>query len=295
LSGQATAKRSAQTSVALAKTERQNKGAMLEILQSFEQVTARFAPLVLIAPGLAAIIVGLFIWLGGLGFRRLLVALMGAISGGICGFFLSSRNIISVTIAASLAALIAIIFERLFVTVLLAALAVAFGFAILLGPYIQATSTANPGKIANQGSTVTISQSVEIVKAYAIDFTGRTKQACSQMPLYSWAIIAALAVIVAVAGFWLWRLASALCCAASGALLIFVGMILLLLYKGSAPITKIADRTPFYAALFIGMTAFGTLEQLLLCRREERKARGEKRANRDKQGTEQTIQSWRTS
>jgi len=268
---------------------------MLEILQNFEQVTARFAPLVLIAPGLAAIIVGLFIWLGGLGFRRLLVALMGAISGGICGFFLSSRNIISVTIAASLAALIAIIFERLFVTILLAASAAAFGFAILLGPYIQAAGPANPGKIANQGSTVTISQSVEIVKAYAIDFTGRTKQACTQMPVYNWAIIAVLAVIVTVAGFWLWRLASALCCAALGALLIFVGMILLLLYKGSAPITKIADRTSFYAAIFIATAAFGTLEQLLLCRREERKARGEKRANRNKQGTEQTIQSWRTS
>lgn len=268
---------------------------MLEIIQNFEQVTTRFAPLVLIAPGLAAIIVGLFIWLGGLGFRRLLVALMGSISGGICGFFLSSRNIISVTITAGLAAIIAIIFERLFITILLAALVAAFGFAILLGPYIPAADTANSSKIATQGSTVTISQSVEIVKAYAIDFTGRIKQACLQMPVYNWAIIAALAVIVTVAGFWLRRLASALCCAALGTLLIFVGMILLLLYKGSAPITKIADRTSFYAAIFIAMTAFGTLEQLLLCRREKRKARGEKRANGDKQGTEQTTQSWRTT
>ncbi|MFB0524336.1 MAG: hypothetical protein ACETVZ_02265 [Phycisphaerae bacterium] len=271
---------------------------MLEILQNFEQVTTRFAALVLIVPGLAAIIVGLFIWLGGLGFRRLLVALMGVISGGICGFLLISRNIISVTIAAGLAAIIAIIFERLFITVLLAALAAAFGFAILLGPYIQAADTAkpvNPSKIANQGTAFTIGQSVEILKAYAIDFTGRTKQACSQMPAYNWAIIAVLAVIVAVAGFWLWRVASALCCAALGALLIFVGMILLLLYKGSAPITKIADRTSFYAAIFIAMAAFGTLEQLLLCRREERKARGERRASGEKQGTEQTTQRWRTT
>ena len=268
---------------------------MLEIFQDFEQVAARFAPLVLVAPGLAAIIVGLFIWLGGLGFRRLLVALMGAISGGICGFLLSSRNIISVTISAGLAALIAIIFERLFITILLAALTAAFGFAILLGPYIQAAKPVNPNKTTNQGTAFTTGQSVEIVKAYAIDFTGRTKQACSQMPAYNWAIIAVLAVIVTVAGFWLWRLASALCCASLGALLIFVGMILLLLCKGSAPITKIADRTSFYAAIFIAMIAFGTLEQLLLCRREERKVRGEKRANRDKQGTEQTIQSWRTS
>ncbi|MFQ6034533.1 MAG: hypothetical protein ACE5NM_01630 [Sedimentisphaerales bacterium] len=268
---------------------------MLEILQNFEQVATRFAPLVLIVPGLAAIIVGLFIWLGGLGFRKLLVVLTGAITGGICVFFLSSRNIITVTIAAGLAALIATIFERLFITILLAALVAAFGFAILLGPYIQAADTENSSKITNQGSTVTISQSVEIVKAYAIDFTGRIKQACSQIPVYNWAIIAALAVIVAVAGFWLWRLASALCCAALGTLLIFIGMILLLLYKGSAPITKLANSTSFYAAIFIGMTAFGTVEQLLLCRGEEGKSKRKKRISSEQQAPEQATRGWRTT
>jgi len=269
---------------------------MLEILQNFESAVGgpvRLAPLVLIVPGLAAIIVGLFIWLGGLGFRRLLVALVGAITGGICGFFLISRNIISVTIAAGLAAIIAIIFERLFVTILLAALVAALGFAILLGPYIQAADLPNPYKITNQGSTVTISQSVEILKAYAIDFTNRIKQACTQMPVHSWAIMAVVIVIVIVAGFWIWRFASALCCSALGVLLIFAGMILLLLCKGSAPITKIAARTPFYAAVFIGMTAFGTLEQLLLCRHAERKSKRKKRISSDKQEPEQATRGWR--
>ena len=273
---------------------------MLEIFQDFEQAAARFAPVVLIVPGLAAIIVGLFIWLGGLRFRRLLVALIGAITGGICGFFLISRNFIAATLAAGIAALIAIIFERLIITILLAAIVTAFGLAILLGPYIQAVEPAkpvSPDKIANQDSTVTISQSIEILKAYAIDFTGRIKSALanSQMPAYNWAIIAALAVIFTVAGFWLWRLASALCCAVLGALLIFVGMILLLLYKGSAPITKIAASTSFYAAIFIAMTAFGTLEQLLLCRREERKSKRKKRISPDELEPEQSTRSWRTT
>jgi len=267
---------------------------MLEILQNFEQVTARFAPVILIVPGLVAIIVGLFIWLGGLRFRRPLITLVGAVTGGICGFFLISRNIIAATLAAGLAALIAIVFERLIITVLLAAIVAAFGLAILLGPYVQVDEPVNPGKIVNQASTVTISQSVEILKAYAIDFTGKIKQACSQMPAYSWAIIAALAVIFTVAGFWLWRLASALCCAVLGTLLIFAGMILLLLYKGSAPISKIADRGSLYAAIFIAMTAFGTFEQLLLCRREERKSKRKKRISSDEQESEQATRSWRT-
>jgi len=272
-------------------------GAMLEIFQNFEQVAARFAPLVLIVPGLVAIIVGLFIWLGGLCFRRLLVALVGAIAGGICGFFLISRNFISTALVAGLAALIAIIFERLIITILLAALATAFGLAILLGPYIQAENPLNLGKIVNQDSTVTTGQSIEILKAYAIEFIGRIKStlAGSRMPLHRWAIIAALAVIFTIAGFWLWRLASALCYAALGTLLIFAGMILLLLYKGSAPITKIAAGTSFYAAVFIGMTAFGTVEQLLLCRYEERKSKRKKRADKDNQDSVQTTRSWRNA
>jgi len=275
-------------------------GFMLDFFQNFEQEASRFAFLVLIVPGVTAIIVGLFIWLGGLGFRRLLVALVGAIGGGICGFFLISRNFIAAALAAGLAALIAIIFERLISAILLAAIAAAFGLAILLGPYIQAAEPAkpvNPDKIANQDSAVTISQSIEILKAFAIDFTGRIKSALvnSQMPAYNWAIIAALAVIFTVAGFWLWRLASALCCAVLGVLLIFVGMILLLLYKGSTPITKIAASTSFYAAIFIAMTAFGTLEQWLLCRREERKSERKKRIRPDKPELEQSTRRWRTT
>ncbi len=270
---------------------------MLEIFQNFEQAALRFAPLTLIVPGLATIIVGLFVWLGGLGFRRLLITLVGAISGGACGFFLFSRNIISATVAAGLAALIAIIFERLFFIILAAALVAVFAFAVLAGPYIEKPSGANPenqDKISGQETTVTVRQSVEILNAYAIDFTSRIKQACSQMPAYSWAIIGALAIILIIGGFWIWRLVSALCCSALGTLLIFAGMILLLLYKGSAPITQIAARSPFYGAVFIGMTAFGTVEQLLLCRYEEKKSKRKKRADKDKQEPEQTSRSWRT-
>jgi len=271
---------------------------MLEIFQNFEQAAARFAPLVLIVPGLAAIAVGLFVWLGGLGFRRLLVALVGAISGAICGFCVISRNIVAATVTASVAALAVIIFERLLITVLLAALVAVLALAVLLEPYVKTAEPANPpnrGEIANQDSTWTIRQSIEILKGYAVDFSNQVKQACAQMPVHRWAIIAVLAVIFLVAGFWLWRFASAFCYAALGTLLIFAGMILLLSYKGSEPISKIANRSAFYATVFITMIAFGTVEQLLLCRRAERESRRRKQATGVKQESEQTTRSWRTT
>jgi len=64
---------------------------MLEILQDFESAVGGdvgLSPLVLIGPGLVCVIVGLFIWLGGLGFRKLLVAVVGVIIGSMCGFFI---------------------------------------------------------------------------------------------------------------------------------------------------------------------------------------------------------------
>lgn len=78
-------------------------------------------------------------------------------------------------------------------------------------------------------------------------------------------------------GFFFSRLIPALCSTALGTLLIFAGMILLLLYKGSAPITHINDRQSFYATVCIAMIAFGTITQLLPCPPVRQKPTAKKR------------------
>lgn len=262
---------------------------MLEVTQNFEQIAARFSPIVLIGPGLAAVLLGLFVWLGGLGFRRVLAAVVGAVSGGICGSFIAGRNIILAVVSTALATVIAIIFEKIFITILAATLAAVLGFAVLARPYIEEPATAIP---INRAETLGGRQTVEIIKAYIADFSTKINQACSQMPAYSWAIIVASAVIFIVGGFFLWRLTSALCCAALGTLLVFAGMILLLLYKGAAPISGIYNRTSFYAAVFIAMTAFGTTTQLSLIQRRE-KLITKKETNKDNKATDKPKLDWR--
>ena len=172
---------------------------MLEVFQNFEQVSARFSPIVLVAPGLVCVVVGLFVWLGGLGFRKILVAVIGALAGGVCGFFITDRNVMLAMILAAAAAVIAIALEKILVT-----------------------------------------------------------------------------------GSLFWHLASALCCAALGTMLIFAGMILLLMYKTAAPITHISSKQAFYTAVFVAMTAFGTTEQLLLCQHAKRQSIRKKQANQGK-------------
>jgi len=89
---------------------------MLEFAWNFERTAAELAPIVLIGPGLAAVLVGLFVWLGGLGFRRVLVAVVGAVAGGVCGFFITGRNIAFAGLLAIVGVIIAIILEKILVS-----------------------------------------------------------------------------------------------------------------------------------------------------------------------------------
>lgn len=285
---------------------------MLEIFQNFESAlggAARFRPIILIGPGLASVIVGLFVWLGGLGFRRLLVAIAGVVSGGIFGLFVISCNIMFAMVLAGLAALIAIVFERVFITILAAGLAVVLGFAVLARSYTgkMGADTALPyplrfasqseeagvqNEISARSEFLSIRQTTEIMRDCIADFNVKIKQAALQMPAHRWAAVAALGVIFIAAGFFFWRLTSALCCAALGTLLIFAGMVLLLLYKGAGPVSYISGRTSFYATVFIAMIALGTVEQLLLCRSHRERLIRKKQTNKENRG--KTTEHWRT-
>ena len=113
------------------------------------------------------------------------------------------------------------------------------------------------------------------------------------MPFSGRASVAALAVIFMLAGFYMRRFISALCCAALGTLLVFAGMIMLLLFKGAEPVTTIRAWPNFYSAVFLVMVAAGTTAQLLLCPPPREKGMKKKKPDKDKDQPELT-QSWRT-
>jgi hypothetical protein len=274
---------------------------MLQILQDLESAiggTAGLSPVVLLGPGLVCVIAGLFIWLGGLGFRNLLLPTAGAITGAVCGFFIIGQNFISVVFSAALAAGIATILERLFIAILTAALAAAVAFVVLAGPHIeyaQKAATVRPAEMSAQGQAISVRKSAEIMKDYIIDAGQRIKHAGLQMSVHHWAIIMVLVLIFIVAGFCLWRLAMALCCSVLGTILIFAGMILLLLHKGAVPVSIICSKSSYYATAFIAMIAFGTIEQLLLCKHPQTHSGRRKRISKNKEEPDRTKETWRTS
>ena len=274
---------------------------MLGILQDFESAisgTVGLSPVVLVGPGLVCVITGLFIWLGGLGFRQHLVAVAGAITGGFCGFFTIGQNIISAAFTAALAAALAMLFEKIFIIILTAALVTAFAIVVLAGPYVENIKQENAtslSEISAQGSASGVRESSEILKVYIIEAGQKIKHACLQMPLYNWAMITVLILICIVVGSSLRQLTSALCCSALGTVLIFAGMILLLLNKGSMPVNIISSRSSFYIAVFSAMMVFGTTEQLLLCKQPKASSAAKSKTGGNKQKPKQAKKSWRVT
>ena len=234
---------------------------MIEIFENPEQMISELSPAFLVGGGIGTVLAGLFTWLGGLGFRKYLVAIAGAFAGGISGFFITGRNTVLAFVSAGGGVVIALVLEKIFITVMAAVLAAVLGFAVM-------------GRIC-------------------VGQADSLKQACSQMPVYSWAIIAALVIISIAAGFFFRRLISALCFAAFGTMLLFAGMILLLSYKGTEPISYISEKASFYGMVFAAMTAFGTIEQLLLCRFAKAKAKREEKAGKSQQKVEKRPSDWR--
>jgi len=245
---------------------------MLEILQHFEQVAARFNPTVLIGSGIAILILGLLIWLGGLGLRKILISLLGLAGGIVVGLFVVGRNLFSASLSGALAALIALIFEKVLVVILAAALAAVVAFTILAEPYYEKSETFEAQSQMSEQTAITSFDEIQReLKRFGNDAGRKIKRVGTEIPIKIWAIIAAPAVIFLICGVILWRFTSALFFSVLGTMILFFGMILLLLYKGSEPVSQIRGKPLIYGAVFLAMAGFGTIEQLLLCKGSKKK------------------------
>jgi hypothetical protein len=237
---------------------------MFEFVQNFEQAAMRFSAPVLVVPGLILVFAGLFIWLGGLGFSRILIATVGAVTGCLCGLFVVGKNIAAALILAVIVAIIAMVWKRIFITILMAVVtAVAIFFALASDNFDQ-SGYSHPLVMSTSVEKVSISRSLQATTDFASEFASTMRIAGSKMPAYNWAIITSAFILCLAVCFLLWRVGSALCCAAMGSACIFAGMILLLIFKGSYPITTIGSKPTFYLTVFGVMTVFGTVEQIVL-------------------------------
>ena len=222
---------------------------MLEIIQNLENAVAGISPPLLVIPGLIVCVLGLSIWLGGLGFRKAIAAVAAALIAASIAFFAANHNLTVTFIAAVVAGLLTIVLEKMFILITTAVVLTALAFVFLAKPFLENAET--------------------ITQAFAL------------LPSWHWIALPALFVAVIIIGLLFWPATAAVSCAAIGSILIFAAMTILLLYKGSLPLTCIYNRLPYFAAVFAAMTAFGAIEQMLLCKTKKQKPVPVAQANSD--------------
>ena len=239
---------------------------MLDIARDFE-TTAPGLGAAVVVPAVVLVAAGIIAWLTGSALRRQLSAVAGAIGGAIAGFFIFGGGL-PATIACSItAAILAAGLERLFSVVLTTALALAVTLSIL-AVYSGHTKDIikHPPIPLNDGTVVTVRPAPDTLVQYAAALAERTAGQWMTVPLGGRITAAVITGAFALAAVFFPRLASAMCWSTVGTTFIFAGMIMLLAYKGSNPISNIAGRGLFYTAIFGAMTWFGTAEQIVLCR-----------------------------
>ncbi len=248
---------------------------MVEILKSFEQVASRFSPPVLMVPGLAMVALGLVAWLGGMCVRRPVLALFGAAAGAIAAVLIQGRYAAVIGLAAGGGALVGAILPRLSTAILLASLgmAVTLAFVATTPAVAEYKLMSGPVEPEQEQEKFPLRESLDGVYAYALNIADSIRSAFCELERPDQAILGAVGLVLLVLGLFFVRLAGALTCSALGAALVFAGLTALLILKGSNPIALMEQQGRFYGLVLLGMTAFGTLEQLVLCPSPRRRHR----------------------
>jgi len=112
---------------------------------------------------------------------------------------------------------------------------------------------------------LTVQESLNVTWIYALDVADRARLALRTLAWAAYGIPAIVTLVLLTLGLLTTRLAGALVCSVLGTALIAVGLIVLLIFKGSAPIGLVQKQGALYGLVLLGMAAFGALEQLVLC------------------------------
>jgi hypothetical protein len=266
---------------------------MLEFLRYFEKIAPRLEPAVLVLPGLLFILVGLFVWLAGLRYAKLIAGFIGILAGGICGLYLIGRKLMPDILLAIMSGFTSMILYK-FVFILLTALIAFTGVTFLLADvHIEKDSELILYMNSDGNAAISISEAL-IILSRTIDYLMERMAALyAQFSLLHWAAVVGGGLIAAVLAVYFSGAAGAFCCATLGTSLSFAGMILLLLYKGAEPVSRISRRSLFFAAVFAVMIGLGTAVQLILrMPRRRKKTSGQKDGTQDSQSSYVSRMPW---
>jgi hypothetical protein len=209
---------------------------MIEFLRTFEHRAIVLQPPLLIAMAVVTFAAGLFVWLGGLGCKKVLFAIIGAYCGAACTIFISGSNLLLTAALAGIGILLAMKLQNTFLILMASIFAVVYGFSTLILPYVG-----------------TSAELIAIIRQLTIG-----------VPYYNWLILLVLVAAPFAVSLTFSRGASAVLCSAAGTCLMLAGAIMLLVRSGFAAGGYISIRREFCLELFVAATALGAIAQLFL-------------------------------
>ncbi len=253
---------------------------MIYFLWTFEHCVAGLPRYLLLTMAMVTIAAGLFAWLGGLGYRKVMFAVVGAYCGAACTIPISGSNLLLTAALAGAGVLLALKFQDVFLALAASIFIAVYGFSILIRPYFN-----------------TSGELLSMIRQLTID-----------VPYYNWPMLLALIVVPLGASAAFWQSTSAVLCSAAGTALLLTGTILLLVRSGFAAVGHISSKRELYLELFIAVTIIGAIVQLLLLPRissrlviakeaAKVKAKRAKKGKSDDSGDQPVPKStaWRTS
>ena len=228
-------------------------------------------PSLLLILAAVTIAAGLFVWLGGLGFKKIMFVVAGVFFGAFCTLFSSDTNLFLAAAIIGICAMLALTLQETFLVLIASALAAVIGYSILIRPYFRPS-----GNI------------LAVIRQLTIG-----------VPYYNWPILLALTAVPFAAVSW--QGASALFSSAAGTTLILAGTIMALLNFGYPAVGYMTTRQDIYIEIFVAATILGTIAQLWLLPKISTlfvaaKAKVEKvKARKGDAGATAKTATWRTA
>lgn len=225
----------------------------------------RMLPILLLGPGIALVMAGLFMWLGGLRFLKAVAAMAAALAGLVITWLLSGGQIMLIVLCPVILAGLGMFFNRLIVMLLGAGLVAGF---VLIGPSLaQVDFDRHPAVQAQptQADPLGLFESIAKIREMGRQANQAFQEMIARIPPGRKTVALIAAMAFAALGMLNWRLVCAVTCATIGTAEIFAGMLILLLFKGAEALRQAADQRLLLTAAALAMILLGTGLQLWLC------------------------------
>ena len=110
---------------------------MTNLLWTFQNRVTHLQPSLLLTLGVVTIAAGLFVWLGGLGFRKIAFVAIGLFFGAFCTLFSSDTNLFLAAAIIGICALLALKLQETFLVLVASAFVAVIGYFLLIRPYFR--------------------------------------------------------------------------------------------------------------------------------------------------------------